>query len=68
MYKDLMNDQEDLQDAGKTKATQEEQVTMKLGELQDCCPGIFAHRTVQDAFTAIEALDLLNGYGLPQRY
>ena len=68
LYKDLMNDKQDHEDAAKTKASQEEEVTMKLGELQDTCPGLFAHRTAQDAFQAIEALDLLNGYGLPIRY
>lgn len=36
--------------------------------LQDCCPGLFAHKSAEDAMQTIEGLDLLNGAGLPQRY
>lgn len=68
MYDDYKNDLEDFEAAQKTKHTQQEDVTMKLGELQDCCPGIFAHRSLSDAYKAIEVLDLLNGLGLPKRY
>lgn len=45
-----------------------EEVIETLARLQDTCPGLFAHRTEQDAHRVITMLDLLNGTGLPQRY
>ena len=50
------------------KETLEEEVTMKLGELQDACPGLFAHRSEYEAGKIVKQLGLLNGLGLPIRY
>lgn len=68
MYADLQNDMIDSNTATRTRMDQEEEVMIKLGELQDACPGLFAHRSALEAFKAIESLNLHNGYGLPQRY
>ena len=45
-----------------------EEVIQVLGLLQDCCPGLFAHKSLEDAMTTIVVLDLHNGSGLPKRY